>query len=156
MANVNAILEEVKANDMLSRSWRVNATGAAYAPVEGEIWNISPNEPYGTPMGGQTAVKAVVSDQERTFWPSWLVRTFPIPQKNGKLVLRGHTLNGKEVSSLPLEDILSILSSNSIKVSSVETVVGLKKVYTDNVCTGLREEVISLYHWNVVEETPKK
>ena len=152
MGNVNSILDEIKKTDVLSNSWRVASAGAAYAPTEGETWRIYPSEPFGPQMGRQTAVRAEVSGVERAFWPSWIIRTYPCPQKGGKVVLRGHFLNEKPVSSIPLEELLNLLCEKEIQVSSVDTIVGLKKTYDlDGSCTGLREELVTLYHWKVVE-----
>lgn len=155
MQNVNAIMDEIKENEQLSRAWRVASSGASYAPMEGELWHVDPSIPFGSPLGGQTAVKGTVSGIERPFWPSWLVKTYPVPQGKGssKVVLRGHLLNGKEVSSLPLEDLLQILSTKDIKVSSVEATIGLKRKYENGSCVGLSEEIIKLYSWETVERS---
>lgn len=68
------------------------------------------------------------------------------------MVLRGHLLDEKPLSAISLEKLLEILSNKDIKVSSVENIIGLKKTYdTLGDCTGLREEVISIYHWEVVD-----
>lgn len=153
MSNVNDILDDIKKNDTLSRSWRAASSGTGYAPVEGEIWRISPEVPFGSPLGGQTAVKAVVAGVERSFWPSWLVKMYPIPQgTSSNVTLKGHFLDKKQISSIPLEKLLNILTTKDIRVTSIEVVIGLKKTY-DSVgsCTGLRQEVVSLYHWETVE-----
>lgn len=152
MLSVNNILEEIKKTDALSRSWRVTSSGSSYAPTEGEVWRIDPATPFGNPLGGQTAVKAVVNGVERSFWPSWLLKTYPCPYKNDKVVIRGHFLDEKPLSSIPLEKLLEILSNKDLKVSSTENIIGLKKTYDKfGDCTGLREEVISIYHWEVVD-----
>lgn len=152
MANVNSLIDEIKANDLLSKSWRASVTDASYAPVNGEVWRIDPATPFGSPLGGQTAVKAVVNGVERSFWPSWLLKTYPCPHKNGKVIIRGHFLDEKPLSSIPLEKLLEILSNKDLKVSSTENIIGLKKTYDKlGDCTGLREEVISIYHWEVVD-----
>lgn len=150
-------MDEVKANEMLSRSWRIASAGAAYAPAEGETWRVYPSEVYGSPMGKQIAVRAEVSGMERAFWPSWIIKNYPCPQKDGRVVLRGHFLNEKPVSSISLEELLDLLSKKEIKVHAVETVVGLKRTYDSlGSCTGLREEIVNLYHWEVVEATPSE
>ena len=152
MGNVNTLMEEIGKNEILSRSWRVAATGTSYVPVAEEIWRISPEVPFGSPLGGQTAVRGVCNGQERAFWPSWLLKTYPCQHKDGKVVLRGHLLDEKPLSAISLEKLLEILSNKDIKVSSVENIIGLKKTYdTLGDCTGLREEVISIYHWEVVD-----
>lgn len=157
MANVNAIVKEIKDNQLLSRSWRAASSGASYAPVENELWRINPSEPFGSPLGGQTAVRGIVSDQDRPFWPSWLIKQFPLPKSAGntQVVLRGHTLDGKPVAEIPLEDLLQVLSSKDIRVASLEAVIGLKRTYKDGQFTGLREEVVSIYHWETVERDTK-
>lgn len=147
-------MEEIGKNDILSRSWRVASSGSSYAPTEGEVWRIYPSEPIGSPLGGKTAVKGVVEGVERAFWPSWLIKQFPLPKSAGntQVILRGHTLDGKPVAEIPLENLLQILSAKDIRVASLETIIGLKKTYDSlGACTGLREEVVSLYHWKTVE-----
>lgn len=153
MLNVNNIIEEIKKTDALSRSWRVASSGASYAPVEGEVWRISPTEPFGNPLGGQTAVRGIVAGQDRAFWPSWLVKVFPCPEAKGssKVTLRGHLLDGKPISSIPLEELLDVVSSKDLRVASVEAALGLKKTYTAGTCDGCVEEVIKLYSWETVE-----
>lgn len=154
MGNVNSILEEVKKSDTLARSWRIASSGTSFSPEQGEMWRIFPTTPFGSPMGNQTAVKAVVSDQERSFWPSWLVKVYPCPGAKGstKVTLRGHLLDGKPVSSIPLEELLDIISSKDLRVASVEAILGLKKTYDESgSCTGLREEVVNIYQWKTVE-----
>lgn len=158
MANVNAIVKEIKDNEILSRTWRISSAGVSYAPTAGEIWRVDPAVPYGSPLGRQTAVKAEVSGVERAFWPSWLIKVFPIPQGKGstKMSLKGHTLNGKEVSSISLDDLLETLSTKDLKLVSTEAVIGLKKVYEAGQCTGLREEIVNLYSWETVERESSK
>lgn len=153
MSNVNSILEEVKANETLSRSWRVASSGSSYAPTEGEVWRISPCEPFGSPLGRQTAVRGTVGGVDRGFWPSWLIKSYPVPQGNSSQVtMKGHLLDGKEVSSLPLEDLLKVLQEKDLKVDSVESVLAFKRVYNDSgVFVDLRKEVVSLYRWKTVE-----
>ena len=154
MSNVNNILKDIKANETLSRSWRAASSGSTYAPCEGELWRIYPSEAYGSPLGGQTAVKGVCGDIERAFWPSWLIKTYPVPQNgSSKVSLKGHLLDGNEVSSIPLEDLLAVLQDKDIKVASVEAIVALKKVYNNGQFVDLRKEVVKLYHWETVERT---
>ena len=153
MRNVNALLEEIQKSDLLSRSWRASSNGAIYAPVTGEVWRIDPSTPFGSPLGRQTAVRGTVSGQERAFWPSWLVKMYPVPKGNSSQVtLRGHLLDGKEVSSLSLEDLLNILQEKDIKVDSIEATLALKRVYDEGGnFIDLRKEVISLYRWKTIE-----
>lgn len=163
MANVNALIESIKKNDTLSRSWRAASNGSTYAPVTGETWRVYPSEPFGSPLGGQTAVKGLVNGVERPFWPSWLVKVFSCPTSKGgtKVTLRGHLLDGSPISEIPLEELLDTLSTKDIKVSSIEAVIGLKKKYENGTFTNLVEEVVKLYSWETVsrqapaiEETP--
>ena len=153
MANVNAIMDEIKENEQLSRSWRVASDGTSYSPVEGEIWTIHPSIPFGSPLGRQTAVEGVCNGEKRAFWPSWLIKSYPVPKGNSSQVtLRGHLLDGKEVSSLPLEDLLNILQEKDIKVDSIEATLAFKRVYDDGGnFIDLRKEVISLYRWKTIE-----
>lgn len=156
MANVNAILEEIQKNDTLSRSWRAASKGSTYAPVVGETWRVYPSEPLGSPLGGQTAVKGVCGGMERSFWPSWLVKTFPVPQgsSSSKVTLMGHSLDGKPISSVPLEDLLKILQEKDLVVDSIEATVAFKRIYEDNKFVDLRKEVVNLYRWKTVERKP--
>ena len=153
MSNVNDILEEIQKSDLLSRSWRVSSDGATYAPVTGEVWRVDPSIPFGSPLGWQTAVHGTVSGMDRAFWPSWLIKKYPVPQGNSSQVtLRGHLLDGKEVSSLSLEDLLNILQEKDIKVDSIETTIAFKRIYDDGGnFIDLRKEVISLYRWKTIE-----
>lgn len=155
MSNVNDILEEIQKSDLLSRSWRASSDGATYAPVTGEVWRVDPSTPFGSPLGRQTAVHGTVSGMDRAFWPSWLIKKYPVPQgTSSQVTLKGHLLDDKEVSSLSLEDLLKILQEKDLRVDSIESTLAFKRVYDDSGnFIDLRKEVINFYRWKTVERT---